>query len=52
MRSWLYVFCVVFTTLTLGAADGGAASGVQEEADRFLRMYFAPMDGGDRKSVV
>ena len=47
MRSWLYVVCVVFTTLTLGAADGGAASGVQGEADRFLQMYFAPMDAGN-----
>ena len=47
MRFGLYVACVVFTTLTLGAADGGAALGVQGEAGRFLQMYFAPMDGGN-----
>ena len=47
MRKWLYVFCVVFTTLTLGAADEGVASGVHAEANRFLQMYFAPMDGGN-----
>ena len=47
MRFGLYVACKVFTTLTLGAADGGAALGVQGEAGRFLQMYFAPMDGGN-----
>ena len=49
MKKFAFLACLVatFVTASAAAADGGAGAGAQSEAERFMQMYFAPMDGAN-----
>ena len=49
MKKFAFLVCFVATFVAVPAAvaDGGAGVGAQSEAERFMQMYFAPMDGAN-----